>query len=76
MDEDLRQSYQREARRLGVRGWALSRDEGRIEGVFEGEPRAVDEMITWVRAGAAHPYIISIEVESEEPVGEAEFVVR
>ena len=76
MDTVLRQSYLREAQRLGVRGWVLNRDDGQIDGVFEGEPDAVEKMIDWVRVGSAHTYITSITVEDEEPGGEQEFVVR
>ncbi len=76
MDTVLRESYLREARRLGVRGWALNRDDGRIEGVFEGDPEAVQAMIEWARVGPAHAYVTRIEVEDEEPGGEEEFVVR
>jgi acylphosphatase len=73
----LRDSYQREAKRLGVRGWALERKDGRIEGVFEGTDAAVQELIDWARVGPAHAYVTSIEVVDEEPSGEDEdFVVR
>jgi acylphosphatase len=70
----LKQSYQREAQRLGVRGWALSRNDERIEAVFEGEPEAVEQMIEWARSGPAHAWVTSVEVIEEEPAGETGFL--
>ncbi len=76
MDPLFRESYLREAQRLGVRGWALSRDDGRIEAVFEGEQEAVDAMIQWTQVGPAHAYVTSIEIVDEEPGGEDGFEVH
>ena len=72
----FRDGCQREARRLGVRGWVLNRDDGRVEAVFEGDPEAVDEMIEWARNGPAQAYVTKIEVKDEEPAAEAGFQVR
>jgi acylphosphatase len=72
----FRDGCKREAQRLGVRGWVLNRDDGRVEAVFEGEPDAVDEMIEWARSGPAQAYVTKIEVKDEEPVAEAGFQVR
>ena len=72
----FRESYLREAQRLGVRGWALNREDEWVEAVFEGEPEAVQEMIEWTRNGPAHAYVTSVEVQNEEPGGEQSFDVR
>ncbi|HET9647082.1 MAG TPA: acylphosphatase [Microlunatus sp.] len=72
----FRESYLREAQRLGVRGWALSRDETRVDAVFEGEEDAVQQMIEWTRTGPAHAYVTSVEVLEESPGGETGFVVH
>ena len=72
----FRESYLREARRLGVRGWALHREDGRTEAVFEGQPQAVDAMIAWARTGPAHDYVTSIEVVEEEPGEEEGFAIH
>ena len=64
-------------RRLGVRGWALSRDEERVDAVFEGEPEAVEAMIEWTRNGpAAHPFVTGVDVFDESPIGEDGFSIR
>jgi acylphosphatase len=75
-DPMFRESYLREAQRLGVRGWALNREDGRTEAVFEGEQQAVDAMIAWARTGPAHAYVTSIEVVDEEPDGEDGFAIH
>lgn len=75
-DPTFKTAYLAEARRLGVRGWALSRDDSRVDAVFEGEPDVVEAMIEWTRNGPAHAYVTGIEVVEEDPVGEAGFSVR
>jgi acylphosphatase len=72
----FRESYLREGRRLGIRGWALNRDDDRVDAVFEGEASAVEEMIEWTRSGPAHDFVTHVEVIEEEPVGEGEFTMR
>jgi acylphosphatase len=72
----FRDSCEREANRLGVRGWALNREDGRVEAVFEGEPDAVEEVIEWARTGPAHAYVTNIEVVDEQPAGESGFQIR
>jgi acylphosphatase len=75
-DPLFRESYLREAQHLGVRGWALNREDGRTEAVFEGEPEAVDAMIAWARVGPAHTYVTSIEIVEEAPDGEEGFAIH
>ncbi len=65
-----------EAHRLGVRGWVLNRNDGRVEAVFEGDPAAVEEIIEWARTGPAQAYVTSIEVVDEQPVDERDFQIR
>ena len=72
----FRESCEREANRLGVRGWVLNRDDGCVEAVFEGEPDAVEEMIDWARNGSAQAYVTHVQVIDEEPAAEAGFQVR
>ena len=72
----FRESCEREANRLGVRGWVLNRDDGCVEAVFEGEPDAVEEMIDWARNGSAQAYVTQVQVIDEEPAAEAGFQVR
>jgi acylphosphatase len=72
----FKESYLAEAKRLGVGGWALNRENEWVEAVFEGEPEAVQQMIEWTRNGPAHAYVTSVTVDDEEPAGEDSFAVR
>lgn len=42
---------EQEALRLGVRGWVRNEPDGTVRGHFEGDPDAVDALVTWCRAG-------------------------
>ena len=64
------------AEQLGVAGWVLNRDDGRVEAVFEGTPEAVDEMIDWCYEGSPAASVTRVDVEFEEPEGETGFQIR
>ncbi|NOZ59153.1 MAG: acylphosphatase, partial [Euryarchaeota archaeon] len=49
-----REYTRRKAQELGVKGWVRNLPDGRVEAVFEGEDRAVDEMVRWCWEGS--PY--------------------
>lgn len=72
----FRDGCRREARRLGVTGWVTNRSDGSVEGVFEGDAAAVEQMVAWVRQGPPRATIESVEVLEEAPAGELEFRVR
>lgn len=71
-----RESCRREAERLGVAGWVRNLSDGRVEAVFEGEETFVERLVSWCRAGPPRAEVSSLEVATEEPVGETAFVVR
>lgn len=50
--------------------------DGRVEAVFEGEETFVERLVSWCRAGPPRAEVSSLEVATEEPVGETAFVVR
>ena len=62
------------ARRLG--GWVRNRPDGRVEAVFEGPRPAVEAMIDWCRTGPPLAHVTSVDVQWEQPWGQAEFGVR
>lgn len=71
-----RDSCRRRARALGVAGWAVNRDDGRVEVALEGSAEAVEAMVAWCRSGPPLAVVTELEVAHEEPVGEAGFAVR
>jgi acylphosphatase len=72
----FRDSTRREARSAGVAGWVSNRPDGAVEAVFEGDERAVDRMVEFVRKGPGHADVEAVDVSDEEPEGLAGFDVR
>ena len=64
------------AESLGVAGWIRNLPDGSVEAVFEGEDERVESMVGWCRRGPTGAEVEAVDVEREEPVGEAGFRVR
>ncbi len=64
------------ARSLGVAGWARNAPDGTVEAVFEGDRDRVEALVEWCRRGPRLADVAAVDVEWEEPRGEAGFVVR
>jgi acylphosphatase len=71
-----RDSCQRVASGLGVRGWVRNRSDGAVDVVAEGERSAVDALLDWCREGPPRANVVGIEVTDEPPAGERGFHVR
>jgi len=71
-----RASTRDRAREAGVDGWVKNLDDGRVEAVFEGPERAVDEMVEWCRTGSRAARVENVELTTTVPEGEAGFEVR
>jgi acylphosphatase len=71
----FRDSTRREARRRGVAGWVTNRPDGRVEAVFEGEPDAVEALVTWSARGPLQAKVTDQAVTAEDPQGEVGFRV-
>ena len=65
-----------EARRLGVNGWVRNLPDGRVEAVFEGSRKLVEEIISWCHKGSTAAVVKDVAVEYEEPEGLREFETR
>jgi acylphosphatase len=72
----FRESTRREAEAHGVHGWVRNREDGTVEAVFEGEPHAVAQVVTWCRIGPPRAEVTAIDVTEEPPQGELAFRVR
>ena len=46
-----RDSLRREALARGLTGWVRNRNDGSVEAILQGDPRAVDRVTTWARRG-------------------------
>lgn len=72
----FRESCRREAEAHGVAGSVTNRPDGRVEAVLEGEPAAVEALVSWCGRGPSYAVVTSVEVHDEEPQGERGFRVR
>jgi acylphosphatase len=63
----FRDSTRRLAEAHGVAGWAVNRDDGAVEAVFEGPPAAVDALVEFAAEGPPDARVDRIETV-EEPV--------
>jgi acylphosphatase len=64
------------ARAFGVRGWVRNLEDGRVEGVFQGEKKRVEELIEKCREGPFLGEVETIDVNWEEGEEFGEFGVR
>jgi acylphosphatase len=71
----FRESTRRQAESVGVAGWVRNREDGTVEAVFEGEPHAVAQCVSWCRMGPPQADVTGIDVSEEVPLGERGFVV-
>ena len=65
----FRDTCRNEAHRHGVAGWVFNRSDGRVEAVFEGEPSAVDALVSWCRSGPPRAVVADVEVRDEDAEG-------
>ena len=59
-----------EADKRKVNGWVRNLPDGRVEAVFEGDERAVNEMIEFCRRGPPGARVDNVEVTWEEYSGD------
>jgi len=65
------------ARSLGLSGWVRNTRDGRVEAVFEGDSKAVEEMVQWCNKGPAGARVEHVDVDYGEYTGEfGSFSVR
>ena len=71
-----RYSTVNEAQRLGVNGWVRNLPDGRVEAVFEGSQKLVEEMIDWCQKGSRGALVKDVAVEYEQPKGLLKFKIE
>jgi acylphosphatase len=55
---------------FGVNGWIKNLADGRVEGVFEGEESAVQDLVKFVSVGPKHAEVEKVEEVKEDYIGE------
>ena len=71
-----RQSVADEAAALQVCGWVRNLDDGDVEALLEGEERAVQELIDWMKQGPPAARVDAVEVSESALQGMTGFNIR
>ena len=72
-----RDSAQREAQRMELRGWVRNRSDGSVEAVAQGPPERVAALIDWCHEGPPLAQVAEVAVTEESgDTEELEFEVR
>jgi len=66
----FRANTKRCADSLGLTGWVRNTHDGRVEAVFEGEEKTVNDAIDWCCTKQPHANVRSKQVEFSEATGE------
>ena len=61
---------------LGLKGWVRNLRDGRVEAVFEGDKKVIEEAIRQCYAGPPSSRVTGIDVQWEPYTGEKDFSVR
>jgi acylphosphatase len=72
----FRDTTKREAESAGVAGWVANRGDGTVEAVFEGDPEAVERMVSFAREGSRGAEVERVDVSDDEPEDLSGFEVR
>ena len=72
----FRDSTRDRAQSRGVAGWVANRPDGSVEAVFEGDERAVESMLRFVKEGPRRAEVRDVDVTEEKPEGLQRFEVR
>ena len=72
----FRESCARKARADAVAGWIRNRSDGAVEAWFEGDPQAVENLVTWCRQGPRHATVTDVEVSEDNPAGLEDFRIQ
>ncbi|MBK5333489.1 MAG: acylphosphatase [Ilumatobacteraceae bacterium] len=72
----FRQGCRREAVAVGVAGWIRNNSDGTVEAALEGDPDAVEQIVSWMRVGPSGAVVTGVEIIDEAPLGEHTFMIR
>lgn len=72
----FRDYTRRRALELELDGWVRNLPDATVETVFEGEADNVAAMVEWLRSGSPMASVTGVDVNEEEPHGDAGFTIR
>lgn len=62
----FRQKTRQQAERLGVKGWIRNLPDGKVEGIFEGEEKAVETLVEYCKHGPSRAIVENVELKFEQ----------
>ena len=65
----FRDTCARRARAERVAGWVRNRADGAVEAWFEGDPQAVENLLTWCREGPRRAVVEGVDQREVEAAG-------
>jgi acylphosphatase len=65
----FRDTVRRRAEARGVAGWVRNNRDGTVEAVFEGEPDAVERLVSFMHEGPSGARVDRVDVFVEDPEG-------
>jgi acylphosphatase len=72
----FRQGCQRQAAAFGVGGWIRNNSDGTVEAALEGDPHAVEQVVSWMRAGPSGAVVTGVQIIDEALLSEGTFRIR
>jgi len=73
----FRVSTKNKAEQLGIKGWVRNTSDGKVEAVFEGEEKILDEMLKWCHIGPQLSKVDNVVIEKKyKIVGFSDFCIR
>jgi acylphosphatase len=66
----FRASTQRQAQRLGLRGWVRNLHDGRVEAWIEGDRTAIGNLVKYCQEGIHAARVDMVDMEETEPTGD------
>ncbi|MBU0945847.1 MAG: acylphosphatase [Proteobacteria bacterium] len=72
----FRETTCQQARRLGLSGWVRNLANGTVETEFQGDQKAVAQMLDWLAQGSTLSRVTRVESREKNPLGgESEFSI-
>lgn len=72
----FRQSAVQQATQLALSGWVRNRPDGRVEGVAQGAPEALEKFRTWLGRGPPAARVESVEWTAADEAPPPGFSIR
>lgn len=69
----FRYSAMQQAQELGVTGWVRNTHDNKVEAVFEGDEKTVEEMAVWCKKGPPMAHVTDVEIFRQPYTGEFQF---